>query len=453
MDKSVILVFFASVGILYFKRFTWAFIYWWLPLMLIVPSYLEMDAPGIPPMNFYITALLPFLVFPEIRKSLFQDRHWLDLFVYLFILLVGISELRNEGLSSARQMVFLYSLYYAGPYLAVKYLVLHEKKDAEIALVFVWILAAIAVFNMYEFRFGVNFFLKIRGLWPGFTEGFGIVVMPRWGFFRASGPFVHAIIAGVAFGFAMPLALWLFRMGKFQPPLLGLALVTACFGGLIMTFSRGPIFGAFLALALYFAGQSRLRLQWFSAGCLLMMLLSVPLSFKIAEYMSLTRATAQTTTQETVLYRKELIENYWEVIQERVLLGYGFLRVPVVNGQESIDNAYLLYALNWGIFAALAVLGLGLGACFILFRIGVSRSRLDQRHRGLVWALLGGLAGCLFSIATVYLGSPINTMLFMWAAWAAALQMRKRREGLSEPSTDPALPGTSPPAEPRMIIL
>ncbi len=461
MDKLVLIPPIISIFLIWRKGFGWAFVYWWIPLMMAIPAYLELDGPGIPPMNFYITGFLPFLFKRELRIAALADWHWFDLFVYGFLFIMTLSEYHTTGFASARQLLFLGVLSYLGPYLALKYVILHECRECQLAIVFVVMLAAIALFNLYEFRFGVNQFLRIRlHLWPNYYPLSNIVVIPRWGFFRASGPFVHPIVAGMAFGFILPMTFWLTAYRIIRPFWLGATSIGCCLLGVFMTFSRGPMLGALIAVFLYLAGQSRYRVPIFLTTTILLVFLSVPLGIKGMEYFSVDRASAKSSTQETALYRKELIENYVDVIKERPLLGYGFLNIPYVGGQKSIDNAYIYYALEWGVFAPLLILGLCLACGLTLLRLGLNK-KIDIISRGIVWAILGGIVGCMFSMATVYLAKPVSSILFMWAGWTAAFSLRFRRGRVADwiapnahPSTEAPKSGSnSTPSPSGMVIL
>lgn len=428
-----------TFAFLIWRGFNWTLLYWWIPLMIWVPVYIEYDAPGVPPLTFYLTGFLPFIVRREMWISAFHDRHWLDFWVYAFIGIISTCEYVTTGFNAGRQMMLLSSLTFLGPYLAVKYTVLHARTGDAMARVFVWNLAFVALYSVWTFRMGVNHFLVLLQHWPYYYETTGhIVVIPRWGFFRAMGPFVHPISAGIAFGFVLPMAFWQFYDKKLNPPIKGLALLALCAFGLFMTMSRGPYLGGMIAIGLFLIGQSKDRLRLFGLVGLISIFMSVPLTLKISDYLSLTRETAKSDTQETALYRKDLIDNYLQVIAEKPITGYGFLNVPYVGDQNSIDNAYILFALNWGYFSVLAFLVLGVGTLVCLFRLGF-QDKIDEHNRGACWMLMGGIAGCMFSMTTVFLARPISTMFFMCCGWSTALflhwrrgTMRDSEEGVTE---------------------
>ncbi|CAM2005200.1 O-antigen ligase family protein [Acanthopleuribacter pedis] len=471
MDKTVLLPIFISAALILSRGYSWAFCTFYIPLMVMVPTYLHYDGPGVPPITFYLAAFIPFLFQKQIMQAALDDFHWLDLFVYFYSFCVAMSELVNESLSSARQMVFLDAFYQIGPYLAMKWIVLRGKRGDKVVTQYVGVLVLVAVISLYEFRMGQNPFMRIRDIWPVYDTGMGgVFVYPRWGFFRIQGPFVHSIICALAYTMMWPMAMWAAQSGVYKSKFKGMAYVFWCWWGLMMTMSRGPMIGGYLAAGLYVMGQSKFRIQLFAAAAFFAALMSIPASFKISEYMSLTRETAKSESQETVIYRKDLIFNYVEKIQERPWLGYGFLNLPQVGDQKSIDNAYLLIGLNWGVGPVLAMLVLGLGSILAMAKVGFS-SRTHEKPRKLCWALIGGIAGTHFTIATVYHAYPTNTMYFMWIGWAAALLTANKRGLLkkevyeaelvpNEPSEEaegdsPKQEGApaKPTKEPSMVIL
>ena len=430
MDKLALLPMFISAALILSRGYHWALLYFYIPLMVVVPTYLHWDGPGVPPITFYLAAFIPFLFQRETLRSALDDFHWLDLFVYMWTFFVALSELVNESLASARQMVFLDLFYQIGPYLAAKHLALRNKQSAGLAQRYVGVMVLVAILSLYEFRMGENFFMRVRDFWPVYDTGMGgVFVYPRWGFFRIQGPFVHSIICALAYTLVWPLSLWLAQTKQGGSTAKAWFYAFWCWWGLMMTMSRGPMIGGYLAAGLYAMGQSKFRLQLFITAVFFAALLSIPISFKVAEYMSLTRETATSESQETVIYRKDLIFNYIGYIQKRPYLGYGFLNLPQVGDQKSIDNAYILWGLSWGVFPVIAILFLGGGAIISLAKLGFN-SRIDEKPRKLAWAIAGGMAGSMFTIATVYFAYPTNTMFYMWAGWGAGLLIANKRNQL-----------------------
>ncbi len=426
MDKLILLAPVITASFLLWRGFAWTFSYWYLPLMLLVPAFLTMDGPGIPPLAFYTAGFLPFFLNRDFWRTAITDAHWVDGFVYLFIAVACLSELVNLHFASARQVLFLQALTLWGPYIAMRRVILEGPSEFGVARAITIAMALIGIYGLYTFRFGVNHFLILRNIWPYFASLPGLAVWPRWGFFRAAGPFMHPITAGIAFGFAMPLALWLWRSRARPQRWLDLGTLAATAIGVATTLSRGPVIGALAAVAFYLMGESRNRVLLFGATGALLLFLSVPGSFKIAEYFDATRNTATSVEQETAIYRRDLLLNYIEVVKKKPWLGYSFTLVPVIEDQNSIDNGYLFVALEWGVIAVFAMLMTMLGPIFAMIWLG-TRQDLDPVQRGQAWALCGALLGCAFSATTVALVPPVTTIMALFAGWATALMVRHRR--------------------------
>lgn len=426
MDKLVLLAPVITALLLLWRGFAWTFVCWYLPLMLIVPSFLTMDGPGIPPLAFYTAGFLPFFLSRDFWRAAIIDAHWLDAFVYLFILVACLSELVNMNFSSSRQILFLMGITLWGPYIAMRQVILDGVVECRLARSVAITMGLIGAYSLYTFRFGVNHFLVIRDMWPFYVSLPGLAVWPRWGYFRAAGPFMHPITAGIAFGFALPAALWLWRSRALPRRWLDLGALGGIVIGLLTTMSRGPIFGGLLAVMLYRMGESPRRALMFGGTGIFLLFMSVPAFFQVNEYLDATRNTATTAEQESALYRRDLFLNYIEVVKKRPWLGYSFTKVPVIDDQNSIDNGYLYVALEWGVIALFAMFMLMMGSIVMMLWLG-TRPAIGDVQRGQMWAICGAMLGCAFSATTVALVTPITTIMALWAGWATALMIRYRR--------------------------
>ena len=127
-----------------------------------------------------------------------------------------------------------------------------------------WLMAFVAVVEVVEFRLGINSFTSIANtISPQHT---GVIEQVRGGFQRAQGPFGHAITAGMLFGAAWILALWLGFVDKsntrnperkffgIRP---SLVLPWTLVMGLLMAWSRGPWMGAALGFAVSRIGYAK----------------------------------------------------------------------------------------------------------------------------------------------------------------------------------------------------
>lgn len=426
MDKLVILApVITSVLMLRYGAHN-TYLYFILPLMMLVPAYLLFDGPGVPPMSFYSAGLLPFLLSKHVYRSAISDFHLLDLLLYWLMFVTMTTEMFNNGFGQGRQQLFLDLSNYWIPYMMARSVILRGHKSQPMAIVFVICMAVISAYSLYTFRFGVNHYLTIRANWPYTNPMPGLAVWPRWGYFRAAGPFMHPITSAMVTGFILPLAFWLYQTRKLRPVWLSFGVLVICAVGLITPMSRGPMVGALMAITLYLMGQSKYRAAFFTIAAFLLLMASAPLSWKITEYFDATRDTAGSTEQESVLYRRDLLLNYVKVIKNRPWLGYGLGRLPIVNGQNSIDNAYLHWALTWGVLAVIPLVLLILGTILGLTIVGL-KSTLQPTQRGQAWALTGGIVGCAFSLTTVFMPYPNSTILFIWIGWSTALMSHYQR--------------------------
>ena len=223
----------------------------YLPLLLLVPESFRATLQGIPKMNFNQAAIVPVVLVALLRYG----RNWrpsvTDVAVFALAVLIALSEFLAAGYKEAQNLMFAMLASMAGPYLAARLLLDGRDRDVAFARRFVILMFAVVIVGAYEFRFGVNPFLRYLGnLFPG--QGLGWVTTFRHGFARVAGPYSHAILAGIMVVMAYRLQRWL-QWGRHWEPRFSLlpalpwskaaviSLVLAV--GAAMTIARGPILG------------------------------------------------------------------------------------------------------------------------------------------------------------------------------------------------------------------
>jgi len=196
------------------------------------------------------------------------------------------------------------------------------------------------------------------------------------------------------------------------------ALLTVLF--LWLTQSRGPMLGAV-------TGYSILQIPRFRhlklAACMVLLVLAVAgagvYSF-FDKYTNATNEGIQSEAQGSAIYRREMVENYRPIAEKGGWLGWGALNVPHVEGQDSIDNAYLLRELSQG------KLGLYLFYLIIAEGIGSTAYRAfsfqSSESRYLAFTLLGAMIGIFISLYTVYEGPPVGAIYFLLLGWSQSIQ-------------------------------
>jgi hypothetical protein len=290
---------------------------------------------------------------------------------------------------------------------------------------YVYIVAFIAVVSIWEFRMGNDLFTTVANFI--LRENQGWIGQGRNGFIRIAGPFVGAIMAGTMFSIAWLFSMWLGVLDKSrgnEPKYWGLwrstILSLAIAGGVLMTLSRGPIIGTILGYMVARIGKAK-KMGRAAVITLFLIAIGGTIAYiKIQQYATADYWSAPTVEQQTAIYRRQLLDNYKPIVEKGGLFGYGVVDRPSVDGQYSIDNAYLYFQLTQGSLGLWTFVLLGLESLLAVF-LAVRRStqRVD-----IYFALCvgGGMAGFLLSLTSVYLGGPMYPLFFLLAGWSQSLR-------------------------------
>ena len=432
----------------------------YLPTVLLLPLYFRLQIPHTPPLSFAGAAIVPLgvaLLATEMRRWRFD---WMDLLVLLFALSAAVSEGMsgalangtwtrlftspaetlqadvNQGIFQLAEGITTIVL----PYMAGKLLLGQgEYSGRPVREMFlkrmVTLLAVVAAISTFDFigaqsiwqRVFHHFFLDQPLIWP---------VQTRWGFGRIQGPYAHAILAGMVFLMGLTYCIWLRsfcpqwgtrRIVKGLPLTVRGVMLGAVVAGLLMTQSRGPWLGVALALLFVFLAQ---KFQVARATAIFLVLIAV---FSVAGYYYVNKYTqggpGQSTNEEqaSAIYRRDLIRNYKPIVMLHKAFGWGISNFPVMGGQQSIDNEYLLLAVTQGFTGLglfLAILA-GSGARLLL----LATRPMAAEDRGLVFAHLAVLIGLTTALATVYLGEQVMLLLFLVVGWAQGMNPVRVRFG------------------------
>jgi hypothetical protein len=420
----------------------------YLPAVFLLPQYYNVRFSHLPPLTFADAAILPLgaaLWVKEIRNWRFE---WMDLWVLLFAASAGLSEglstvlangtwkqlLSTDGPPLATNLAngglefFLCLCTMVLPYMLGKLLIEQQGADGRAArkrLVrrMVQLLAIVAGISVFDFLTRRSIWQMVgRHLFPDQPVDWPVQV--RWGFGRIAGPYAHAILAGMIFLTGLIYCLWLRR---FAPDwgrrriVAGLPLTVrglilwAIVAGLLMTQSRGPWVGVGLALIL------ALLMRTFPLGRAALIFVVGLAVLSVAAYDYGKRYTdvdlnhASSEAQRDVVYRRMLVRTYMPLIRARKAFGWGVTTVPILNGQKSIDNQYLLVAAAQGLTGLGLFLLILLGSAARLFRL--AQRPLATEDRALVFAHLTVLLGLVTALTTVYLGEQTLLLLFLIVGW------------------------------------
>lgn len=433
MDKLAILPFFLTLYLLYRG---WdshkAYVMFFLPVLTLIPAYYDTKlVSGIPEFTFWSSALIPIIIFWFFKDKLAGYQFSvLDVIIVLHLLFIFYAQFEATGYKDAQKILFRETLQRLMPYLLLKALLLQGRLRIK-ALVTITALGAVVSFFMaYEFKFYHNLLDSfIRQVWPFSVPWDGS--MSRFGFRRAAGSFAHPISAGYFFAMVTPLALWLWREKLYPNQRVGLVILGLNALGVMTSISRAPIAGLLLSLIILFYGWSRSKLLaggYLAIVGIIILAMATPV---FVDYVSVTRDNAVTRNQENAAYRKEMLDNYIEVIKVRPAWGYGRYTFPVIKGQRSIDNEYLHIAITSGmnnliVYLAIILLVLGRLLRFIAQQPG------DSPRTRLAWALLAAWLSAIFTQATVYSGMQTTHYFFMLAAVSEALVINGNQAFVSQ---------------------
>jgi O-antigen ligase len=306
---------------------------------------------------------------------------------------------------------------------------------------FVVLLAIVACISVFDFFSGKSIWQMVfRHIFPDQPSQWPTQM--RWGFGRIAGPYAHAILAGMIFLMGLIYCLWL-RM--FAPnwgrrrivnglPFTFRGLVLwAIIAGLLMTQSRGPWIGVGLALVLALLVRTFSFRKAMLAFALVLAVFSVGAYSYGKRYTDVDINHAKNEEQRNAIYRRELLNAYIPVIEQRKAFGWGVTTLPTVNGQKSIDNQYLLLAAQQGLVGLGFFLMILLASGVRLFRL--ASVPLPNEDRALVFAHLTILMGLVAALTTVYLGEQALILLFFMIGWIHGMRPAGMNIGIGKGAT------------------
>jgi hypothetical protein len=398
----------------------------YLPVLLCFPLYDTLKLPGLPFLSFADTAIFPIGIWLLATRW----RSWRFTRMDLWMLLFGVSSgmgmfLRNDTPTPGIFGLFAWVTYALFPYAIGKLVI--EQSGIRVAVLkrIVFVLAAVAVISLYEYRMGWNLF---HLFWAMLLPDSGLAGFEqlRWGFTRVSGPYAQSETTGMVYIVAVLFAYWLYRTQQWErkfrfshhPFTKGTLLLVAVSIGMFINQARGPYLGFALAFLIARTYRARNLRRGVRNTVLILLVLSIPVYMYMNRYTSADFNTA-TSDQQNAIYRSLMIQNYMPVVEQGGLFGWG-PGFPVVGNETSIDNAFLFFGLTQGYMGVISftlMLAEGLLATFVSLR------RLKQRQdTGFVFCMGGCIAGIAFCLGTVFLNEPVYELLFLMLGWSQSLR-------------------------------
>jgi hypothetical protein len=318
-------------------------------------------------------------------------------------------------------------------------------------------------------------------MWRPFFHGevVGWVTQLRWGFGRVAGPFAQSELAGTVLMTGLILALWLMRWNYWEPnfkqvrslrfknaalvigtllELAGAALMRGLsmalwfmrwsfwepifrrlrlvllrekkaslitgtlLATLFMTQARGPWIGALLALPVAYIGRAKDFAGRALVVSTLGLVIGVPAYIAAKQYVN---GPTTSSEQQTAQYRRQLYDNYLPLAKAGGAWGWG-QEIPVIGGQDSIDNEYLRVYLAQGYVGLAAFLLLILDTVVSLLGFSMKTTVIRERH--FIFSLLAIVAGYMFILATVYMGMQTIPIFFLLVGWSQSIRFSRARE-------------------------
>jgi hypothetical protein len=435
-----------------------AFLYVWIPLFILMPDSFYVDIPGLPDPSFMQAAIIPIVIGLMLREKFNVHLGLMEWLIASYMLFRVIVDYNSRGYYDAQNYTFYLLTSALGPYLLGRYLIKTRTLDIDTAKIFVLMFIIMFPMLIFELKYWVTPIYKLLApLFPNAQSGLSM----RYGIARVHGSFTHPILACIMILIAYRLHRWLTWKGVWnqtQDGLLGvfqrvshkvsipmssqisIMLLLAA----ILTISRGPwlggLFGAVIAAIGHRPNPKRvlyvvIPILLFTAGVGGLLL---------NHYLSPSPGTSLSYEAGTLLYRKSLLDRYIGFVMERPFTGWGLTTTPRQPGMESIDNGFLLMALEHGLPAMLLFIAILVYAIISQISFAITSDK-DKPAIGFTFA--GIYVMCFIAFATVYLGAQTMPMIFLLLGWGESI--RKRDAPVSQSGVQPA---AQPPPFKRVIF-
>lgn len=413
------------------------FLWVWIPFFLFMPTAFWVNIPGLPDPNFMQAAILPmlFILFrDQLSKMQLGRMEWL---IAMYFVVRVFCDFLSRGYSDAQNYAFYLLSALLGPYLLGRYVITSRRMDIETARMFVLCFLIFFPMHLYELRSWVSPVFKLLG---GFFPNAGSGLSIRWGMARTAGTFEHPILACIMIIAVYRLHRWLTWQGIWQQPQSGwlgflqrqakrfpfsfstqISIVLVLMA--LMTISRGPWIGGFAGATLAAVGNFKNRKRWLIVVICGFLVGGVGGQIALDAYITPAEGEVLTDSAKTMLYRKEMIDQYKAFLMDKMWTGWGLTTVPTIRGMESVDNAFFLMALQHGIIAPALFLLILFYAIISQVKFGLA-APVGESPLGFTFA--GIYLMCLVSFATVYMGAQTEPLIFLMLGWGESIKRRRK---------------------------
>ena len=247
---------------------------------------------------------------------------------------------------------------------------------------------------------------------------------------RASAAVEHALSLGYVL--ALVVGLWLVLKEDVKPGYRRLMVPIVLAGGLLASFSRGPMAGAvviWLVMLLVRPDSVGRALQALVGGAVVACVVVIsPIGRRLA---SVIPALGGQVDVGNIDYRQRLAVRSWQVVTQHPWFGdqLAYLHLTDLRqGQGIIDfvNAYAGTAVFKGVVGVVLLFGGMLLSMARLYSIVRGSGRSDPGMARIGAGLLAAIVGVLLMLGTVSLVSTTNTMYFVLLGWAVSYTYMNR---------------------------
>jgi O-antigen ligase len=159
----------------------------------------------------------------------------------------------------------------------------------------------------------------------------------------------------------------------------------------------------------------------------LCVLTGVPVFLAVKGYIGVKRSKAVTVAQETIAYRRELLEKYIDIMMKKRVWGWGHNTWPRVPYMDSIDNQYLLLPIQHGFVSLGFFLAIFCWTGTRLCRQEVRAPRGSQESE-LALTFFAAYIVIASTLTSVYLGAQTVQLFFLLTGWSEGLLLKMRNE-------------------------
>lgn len=422
----------------------------YLLLLSFVPTLGE-EIPGFAGINKLIAVnpqlvvsavvLIPAMLVSRHMKKISKVGSGADLFFLLFLIVQLVLSVRAESFTHMLRTAIQEFLSVAPLYYAFSRYPKSFDDIRVLSAAFVFPVLVLSSISIVEFIKNWHLYYSVSSNWFG-AMPFGYVL--REGYLRASASVFNPIVWGFVCMCAIGIGLAVLNEKKI-PALYRYAGFAFLTSGLIVSLSRGPWVGAIAVLGVYILLSAKVVTRSIQAGVIAITAGSLSLLTPFGKnVIGLLPIIGDRGNDDTISYRRQLLDQAWDVILENPFFGSGdFISNSALQslrqGQGIIDivNTYLQVGLKSGL------IGLGLFLAFFASVVFALRKALKTaRTRDPVFAnycraYLATLIGILLTIFTTSSEGQIPDIYWAFGAIGIALARIAAAPSLNQDNSQP----------------